>query len=332
MATDNDASDAMHNKHIQDVNPWHNNALDPFPKSSAAINAQVHAQQTIKKDTPAVSDASTKPILAHSGSKATSYERLREASLESLALPALQRHELPERKATISRSTYFRAKRNLRAPNTHVKRVSSKAMGRPQKLNSDAEKVIREQLEINPATELKVLRCIVQEMCGINISLSSISRRLKALGCSPSQLNQARRQSKHDRTSRQPCSELVLGDPLHHDAHHNAALQEELDVMENYQDLSADFSPDLDTELQSYDSPGIDLGMLQDMHDLTAAYPELAAHGKLDVANDHQTAHLYDYDTFQHDKDLYQQDFTASLYRHTQPHMLYDADINTAIL
>lgn len=44
------------------------------------------------------------------------------------------------RKAGISRSTYFRAKRNLKS-NGGIRSPSGKQIGRPQKLNAHAEKV-----------------------------------------------------------------------------------------------------------------------------------------------------------------------------------------------
>ncbi|BFZ57714.1 hypothetical protein PYCC9005_004767 [Savitreella phatthalungensis] len=108
----------------------------------------------------------------------------------------------------MSKSTYYRAKRNLTDTSASASSAASSAspalrrtspgvtatgkqIGRPQKLDAHAEHIIREELDRNPACELKQLQAIVLARCNIDVSLSSISRRLKALGRSPSQLHSA---------------------------------------------------------------------------------------------------------------------------------------------
>lgn len=95
-----------------------------------------------------------------------------------------------------SRSSYFRAKRQQKAgPGPGGKATSTgRQIGRPQKLDAYADSVLRAELARNPATELKQLQLLVHRECNVEVSLSSISRRLKALGCSPAQQqSQARR-------------------------------------------------------------------------------------------------------------------------------------------
>lgn len=53
----------------------------------------------------------------------------------------LQVAEEPPKKASISRSTYFRAKRNLKSHGSVRSASSGKQIGRPQKLDANAEKV-----------------------------------------------------------------------------------------------------------------------------------------------------------------------------------------------
>lgn len=49
--------------------------------------------------------------------------------------------EEPPKKASISRSTYFRAKRNLKSHGSVRSASTGKQIGRPQKLDANAEKV-----------------------------------------------------------------------------------------------------------------------------------------------------------------------------------------------
>ena len=201
------------------------------------------------------------------------------------------------KKPTISRSTYFRAKRNLRNGNTKIV-TSGKTIGRPQKLNEDAQKLIQEVLAVDPGTELRQLQQHILDHCDISVSLSSISRRLKVLGCSASQQPHAKRKQNdtpiHD-THETP------NDLLHSDQQ----LQQDLDEIE-YHNISNDFSPDLENEIR-YDSPGIDLDMLRNMQDLS--YPELDT-TKIGVDGSSQ---MYAYNAFQ-DKHLYQQELDPSIY------------------
>ena len=244
-------------------------------------------------------------------------------------------------RATISRSTYFRAKRNLRCNNAARVKITRKNIGRPQKLSTEAEKVstkcastdyqiISSTLAEQPTVELKQLQQIINDKCGIEISLASISRRLKSWGCSASQTTAVQRrlprprapmvldmnvpidlQAAESSPSLLPMEQDDLDAQIVDDMRRSTAESLENDFKElgAFPDLSNEFDPDLDVELASYESPEMNLDILQEMQGLDASYADLDPDKMTE-----QDMYRYQFDEQHLPQDFYNQ--TQLLYDH----------------
>lgn len=211
------------------------------------------------------------------------------------------------------------------------------------------------------------------------MSLSSISRRLKALGCSPSQnsnhskrpyrtnfvessstdhqlvpgvddindkdknstaqVSSRRMSDAHQQQTEHIDQDLASAHDLrnhgiqqqatHHLSEHDRQMQQDLQDLENYHNIS-----DLEADLGTYDSPGMDLNMLQDMQNLDTDYTDLDPSKMGVVHGDNQ---LYEYENYpSDDKDdaLYHSpDLAHTLYQHSHPpQMLYHPDIDPSLM
>lgn len=161
--------------------------------------------------------------------------------------------------------------------------------------------LIQAELARNPSSELKQLQALVLDQCNIQVSLSSISRRLKVLGCSPSQnnihLKRTRKKSEDAPLSHQQHTPIINAMPQQQ--HPDLGEFDGMHQLDDYHDMSRAFSNGIDSaELSTYDeSPDMHLDML----DMQNEYSNLS--GDLDVNQDE--SHLYKYDAYDKDSDLH---------------------------
>lgn len=163
---------------------------------------------------------------------------------------------------------------------------------------TNAIQLIQDELVRNPAAELKQLQFLVLQKCSIQVSLSSISRRLKVLGCSPSQhASQPRqtRKSSEDTNTASTSPDGALSESLIHNPHDIGDCDfEQLPELDNYEDMHQAFGANADL----YGSAsGIDLDMLE-MH---PNYDDLG--DTLGVT--HDDSQLYKYGAYEKAHDIH---------------------------
>lgn len=174
--------------------------------------------------------------------------------------------------------------------------------------------MIRDELIRNPAAELKQLQTLVLDECSIQVSLSSISRRLKALGCSPSQnAGQTKRARKRSEDVNNGVSSLLdnRSSESLNPQQHDVSEFEHLPDLDDYENIHRAFGTDAD--LSAYGgSPGMGLDMLE-MQD---NYGNLG--DTLGVS--HDDSQLYKYGSFEKNTQLheYSPGLNQSLYQHAE--------------
>lgn len=208
------------------------------------------------------------------------------------------------------------------------------------KLTTNAGQVIQDEMERDPGAELKQLQTLLYQQCGVSVSLSSISRRLKVLGRSPGlHSGMARRLSR--KTSEDNSTALqITHDDRPTQEQHSQGIDKVVDAPkrngeqarqadrgdlsqhrheQQYDNIThlEDFSTDGDTaamqrafaaNLRKYDLESYTADMNLDMLDLPAGFEDLE-HGSL-VDNSHtdrMSDHVYDYSAF-HDDDSHEHD------------------------
>lgn len=174
--------------------------------------------------------------------------------------------------------------------------------------------LIQNELDRNPAAELKQLQALVLNKCAITVSLSSISRRLKALGCSPSQnIGQPKRSARKH-------SEDSLGIHLHgisglsqSNLQPRADEFDSIPQLEDYDQMQQAFASEMhDSDLSAYhNSPSMNLDML----DMQSEYASLSHHT---LEPDEEDSHLYKYHTYskEHDLNDYSPGLNQDIYQH----------------